>query len=87
MAARRPSTAHVAIGAAFVALGAIDGTWAARLPAFKHRLHLDSGRLGLVIFSVSAAATLLLPVAGWRRGIGNTRRCSSCSNTPMTPSF
>ncbi len=65
MAARRPSTAHVAVAAAFVALGTIDGTWVARLPAFKHRLHLDSGRLGIVIFAVSVAATLLLPVAGW----------------------
>ncbi len=65
MAARRFSSAHVAVAAAFVALGAIDGTWVARLPAIKHRLGLDSGRLGLVIFSVSAAATLLLPVAGW----------------------
>jgi fucose permease len=55
----------VAVAAAFVALGTIDGTWAARLPAFKHRLHLDSGRLGIVIFAVSIAATLLLPVAGW----------------------
>ncbi|HEY4412833.1 MAG TPA: MFS transporter [Gaiellaceae bacterium] len=65
MAAGRPSTAHAAVAAAFVALGTIDGTWAARLPSFKHRLGLDSGRLGLVIFSVSVAATLLLPVAGW----------------------
>ncbi|HEV7133052.1 MAG TPA: MFS transporter [Gaiellaceae bacterium] len=62
---RRPTGPHVALAAAFVALGAVDGAWAARLPALQHRLRLDSGRLGLVIFSVSAAATLLLPVAGW----------------------
>jgi hypothetical protein len=65
VAARRLSAAHVALAAAFVALGVVDGTWAARLPALKHRLGLDNGRLGLVIFSVSIAATLLLPVAGW----------------------
>ncbi len=65
MAARRLSAAHVALAAAFVALGVVDGTWAARLPALKHRLGLDNSRLGLVIFSVSIAATLLLPVAGW----------------------
>ena len=65
MAVRRLSAAHVALAAAFIALGLVDGTWAARLPALKQRLGLDSGRLGLVIFSVSIAATLFLPVAGW----------------------
>jgi MFS family permease len=55
----------VALAAAFIALGLVDGTWVARLPALKQRLGLDSGRLGLVIFSVSIAATLFLPVAGW----------------------
>jgi len=52
-------------------LGAIDGVWVARLPALKHKLSLDSGRLGLVIFAVTAVATLSLPLAGWlasRRG-------------------
>jgi hypothetical protein len=46
-------------------LGAIDGVWVARLPALKHRLALDSGRLGIVIFMVTLAATLALPFAGW----------------------
>jgi MFS family permease len=69
--AGRLRRAHVAIALTFVAFGTVDGTWAARLPALKHRLGLDSGELGLVIFSVSLAATLLLPVSGWltsRRG-------------------
>jgi fucose permease len=57
--------AHVALAVAFVAFGAIDGTWAARLPAIKARLHLDSGRLGIAIFCVSLAATAMLPFAGW----------------------
>jgi hypothetical protein len=63
--------AHRALVAAFVVLGAIDGVWVARLPALKHKLSLDSGRLGIVIFAVSAVATLSLPFAGWiasRRG-------------------
>ncbi|HVM56579.1 MAG TPA: MFS transporter [Gaiellaceae bacterium] len=67
----RLRAAHAALAFAFVALGTIDGTWAARLPAIQHALGLDSGRLGLVIFSASIAATLSLPVAGWltaRRG-------------------
>jgi Major Facilitator Superfamily len=46
-------------------LGFLDGAWVARLPALKHRLALDSSRLGIVIFAVSLAATLALPLAGW----------------------
>jgi hypothetical protein len=57
--------AHRALVAGFVVLGAIDGVWVARLPALKHKLSLDSGRLGIVIFAVSAVATLSLPFAGW----------------------
>jgi fucose permease len=57
--------AHVALAVAFIAFGAVDGTWAARLPAIKARLHLDSGRLGIAIFCVSLAATAMLPFAGW----------------------
>ena len=52
-------------------LGVVDGNWVARLPALKRHLALDSGRLGIVIFGVTTAATLVLPLAGWlsaRRG-------------------
>ncbi|HVS84201.1 MAG TPA: hypothetical protein VHD91_01055, partial [Gaiellaceae bacterium] len=59
------SSSHRALAAAFVVLGAIDGVWDARLPALQHRLSLDDGRLGVVVFAVSLAATLALPVAGW----------------------
>jgi fucose permease len=57
--------AYVALALTFVGFGTVDGSWAARLPALKHRLSLDSGRLGVVIFAVTAAATALLPAAGW----------------------
>jgi hypothetical protein len=57
--------AHVALALTFVAFGTVDGTWAARLPAQKARLSLDSGQLGLVVFAVSATATAVLPFAGW----------------------
>lgn len=63
--------AHKALAAGFVVLGALDGVWVARLPALKHKLSLDSGRLGLVIFAVTLTATCVLPLAGWvasRRG-------------------
>ncbi len=62
---RRLRVAHAALALTFAAFGAVDGSWAARLPALKHRLALDSGELGLVIFAVSICATLALPVAGW----------------------
>lgn len=64
-AVSRLRAAHVSVAAAFVALGAVDGVWVARLPALKQRLGLDSGELGLVIFAVSITATALLPAAGW----------------------
>src|SRR5581483_9537461 len=63
--------AHIALAVAFVAFGAVDGTWVARLPAIKHRLGLDSGELGILILCVSLAATVLLTSSGWlssRRG-------------------
>jgi hypothetical protein len=56
--------AHKALAGGFVVLGALDGVWVARLPALKHKLSLDSGRLGIVIFAVSLTATLVLPLAG-----------------------
>jgi len=67
----RLRAAHAALAVGFVTFGTIDGTWAARLPALKRRLGLDSGELGVVIFALTLAATLLLPAAGWlaaRRG-------------------
>jgi hypothetical protein len=62
---RRLRVAHAALALTFVAFGSVDGSWAARLPALKHRLALDSGKLGLVIFAVSVCATAVLPLAGW----------------------
>ena len=58
-------SAHVALAAAFVVLGAVDGVWVARLPALQRHLSLDSGRLGIVIFAVTLMATLALPFSGW----------------------
>jgi fucose permease len=60
--------AHVALALTFVAFGAVDGTWSARLPALKQQHSLDSGELGLVVFAVSGAATVVLPLAGWLAG-------------------
>jgi fucose permease len=71
---RRLRVALVALALTFVAFGAVDGSWAARLPALRRRLSLDSGDLGLAIFAVSASATVLLPVAGWLTARLGSRR-------------
>jgi len=60
--------AHVALALTFVAFGTVDGTWSARLPALKQQHALDSGELGLVVFALSGAATVVLPLAGWLAG-------------------
>ena len=57
--------AHIALAVVFVCFGTIDGTWAARLPALKSHLHLDDGRVGIAIFTVTLCATVLLSLAGW----------------------
>jgi fucose permease len=93
---RSTARAHVALAVTFVAFGALDGTWAARLPALKHRLGLDSGQLGLVLFLVTLTATLLLPVAGWlaarlgSRGptaLGMVFACAGLTGLAFAPSF
>jgi len=72
-AGSRVGAAHLALAVAFLVFGVVDGTWAARLPALQHRLRLDSGELGLVIFAVSVTATAVLPVAGWLTGRRGSR--------------
>jgi fucose permease len=95
-ASRSNARAHVALAVSFVAFGALDGTWAARLPALTHRLRLDSGQLGLVLFIVTLMATLLLPVAGWlsaRHGsraptaLGLVLACAGLTAAAFAPSF
>ena len=96
MAGTRLRAAHAALAVGFVTFGTIDGTWAARLPALKRHLGLDSGRLGVVIFVVTLAATLLLPAAGWlasRFGsraptaLGLALACVGLTAAAFAPSF
>src|SRR5258705_10129108 len=96
MGARDLRNAHIAVAVAFVAFGAVDGTWVARLPAIKERLGLDSGQLGLVILAVSLVATLLVTSAGWlasRRGsrgpilLGLLVVAAALTATAFAPSF
>jgi hypothetical protein len=57
--------AHGALAVVFVVFGALGGNWDSRLPAVRHRLGLDNGELGVVIFAVALASTAVLPLAGW----------------------
>lgn len=95
-ATARLRQAHVALAVLFVAFGALDGSWAARLPALKHRLHIDDGRLGVVVFLVTLTATLLLPIGGWiaaRRGsrlptmLGLLLACTGLTGAAYAPTF
>jgi fucose permease len=74
----RLRSAHVALALTFVAFGAIEGTWSARLPALKQQHGLDTGELGLVLFALSGTATLVLPLAGWLAGRFGSRLPSAC---------
>jgi predicted MFS family arabinose efflux permease len=94
--ARQLRSAHIAIAVAFIAFGAAEGTWVARLPAIKQRLGLDSGELGLVLLGVSLTATVLLTSAGWlasRRGsrgpimLGLVVLAAALTATAFAPSF
>lgn len=96
MGARELRRAHVAVAVAFVAFGAVDGTWVARLPALERRLGLDSGELGLVILGVALTATLLLSASGRlasRRGsrgpvlLGLLVLAAALTATAFAPSF
>ena len=92
----RLGRAHVALAGGFVVLGFLDGAWVARLPALKHELALDSGRLGIVIFVSALAATIVLPFAGWLSsrhgsrvpvGIGLWMMAAAIGSAPFAPSL
>ena len=53
-----------AIVGAFALNGLLFGAWAARVPAFKDRLALDPGTLGLLLLALAGGAILSFPVAG-----------------------
>ncbi len=57
------------VGTAFGVHAVLVGTWAGRVPAIKHALHLTDGRLGVALFGM-AAGTL----AGSWAGGGLARR-------------
>jgi hypothetical protein len=54
-----------ATGATFFFTGAVFGTWAARIPAFKDDLGLTNGELAVAFITLEAAAVLGLQLGGF----------------------
>jgi MFS family permease len=63
-APRDARRARVAVTVVFGLNGLIYGSWAARIPAVRDRLHLGDGELGLALACIAVGAILAMPVAG-----------------------
>ncbi|MYS24588.1 Predicted arabinose efflux permease, MFS family [Streptomyces sp. DvalAA-14] len=66
-AGRAPASArraHVTIAVAFAVHGAVNGTFATRIPWIKDHLHLSAGQLGLALVCPALGSSLLMPLAG-----------------------
>jgi MFS family permease len=60
----RPAASRGAVTALFFANGFGYGGWVAHLPAFKQRLNLSDGLLGLALLFIASAALVALPLTG-----------------------
>jgi MFS family permease len=60
----RVDRSRFATAAMFFFTGAVFGTWAGRIPAFKHDLGLGNGGLSLAFLSMEAAAVIGLQAGG-----------------------
>ncbi|WP_405579027.1 MFS transporter [Streptomyces sp. NBC_01190] len=56
--------AHLTIATAFAVHGAVNGTFATRIPWIKDHLHLSAGQLGLALVCPALGSSLLMPLAG-----------------------
>jgi MFS family permease len=61
---RRLLRARFAVGYSFLACGLGMGIWATHVPVVRARLALDPAILGIALFVMAAASTLILPLAG-----------------------
>jgi predicted MFS family arabinose efflux permease len=80
----------------FLLLGAVLGSWVARIPAVQNGLGLDDGQLGIALLSTSVGAILAMPATGWLvQRWGNPRviqlaavaLCASLPLLPLAPSM
>lgn len=56
---------RAAIGVVFAVHGAVQGTFATRIPAIAEHLHLTPGRLGIALFMPAVGSLALMPTTGW----------------------
>ena len=52
-----------AVSIAFLAFGAVMGSWVPRLPALKDHLHISDGQVGYALLTVSLGAVIGPPGA------------------------
>jgi fucose permease len=80
----------------FLLLGAVLGSWVARIPAVQNGLRLDDAQLGVALLSTSVGAILAMPATGWLvQKWGNPRvirvaatlLCASLPLLPLAPSL
>src|SRR5215212_7964752 len=80
----------------FLLLGAVLGSWVARIPAVQNGLGLDDAQLGFALLSTSVGAILAMPTTGWLvREWGNPRvvrvaattLCAALPLLPLAPSM
>ncbi|MFG1806939.1 MFS transporter [Streptomyces sp. NPDC049040] len=57
-------TAHLAIATAFAVHGAVQGTFATRIPWIKDHLGLSAGALGIALVCPAVGSMLTMPLAG-----------------------
>ncbi len=77
---KRLRAARRSVSAAFLVHAAVLGTWAPRIPAIKHRLHLDHGEIGLALTGMAVgflAGTRLAGPVSRRIGTGPSTRCGA----------
>jgi MFS family permease len=61
---RTPRVRRLAVTVVFFLVGAVSGTFAARLPAVKAHLHLSAGILGLALLGPAVGAVIAMAVVG-----------------------
>src|SRR5687767_10616095 len=73
----------------FLLLGAVLGSWVARIPAVQNSLRLDDAQLGVALLSTSVGAILAMPATGWlvrEWGIPRVMRVAAsllCASLPL----
>jgi fucose permease len=89
------SRQRLAVSIAFLAFGAVAGSWVPRLPAIKDQLHLSDGQVGYALLAFAVGAVLGAGVArlvlargarGWVRG-GTVALCAALVVLALAGSF